>query len=142
MPSTVIIVLDTNVIVSGLLRPHSKPAAVLRLVATGAIRVAYDERILAEYREVLGRPKFPFSRAQIKTFLDQIEGEGIAVAAPPLTSPLPDPDDEVFLEVAMAARVQALITGNARHYPARCRRGTPVLDPAAFLDRWRRQRRR
>ncbi len=45
-----IIVLDTNVVVSGLLRPHSKPATILRLVATWALRVAYDERILPEYR--------------------------------------------------------------------------------------------
>jgi putative PIN family toxin of toxin-antitoxin system len=138
----VIVVLDTNVIVSGLLRPHSTPATVLRLVAMGAVRVAYDERILAEYREVLSRPKFPFTPAQIKTFLEQTEGEGIAVAAPPWMTPLPDADDAAFLEVAEAARVDALITGNTRHYPARCRHGIPVLDPAAFLDRWRRERRR
>lgn len=135
-----IVVLDTNVVVSGLLRPHSKPATVLRLVAIGAVCVAYDERILAEYREVLARPKFPFSPAQIKTFLDQIEGEGVAVAALPLTNRLPDPDDAAFLEVAVAARVQALITGNARHYPVRCRHGIAVVDPATFLNRWRKQR--
>ncbi len=137
-----IVVLDTNVIVSGLLRPHSKPATALRLVAMGVVRVAYDERILAEYREVLGRPKFPFAPAKIKAFLEQIEDEGVAVAAPPLITPLPDADDAAFLEVAAAARVDALITGNTRHYPARCRGGTSVLDPAAFLDRWRQQRRR
>lgn len=43
-----IIVLDTNVLVSGLLRPHGKPATILRLVATGLLCVAYDERIHAE----------------------------------------------------------------------------------------------
>lgn len=131
-----IVVLDTNLLVSGFLRPHSKPATVLRLVATGALRIAYDERILAEYRDVLGRPKFPFSPEQIKVFLDQIEADGVPVAALPLSVVLPDPDDAPFLEVAVAARADALITGNTRHYPARARHGIPILDPADFLERW------
>ena len=131
-----IIVLDTNVLVSGLLRLHSKPATILRLVATGLLCVAYDERILAEYREVLARPKFPFSSDRIRAFLDQVETEGEAVAALPLKSDLPDPDDAPFLEVVVAARADALITGNPRHYPARTRHGISVLDPAAFLNRW------
>lgn len=137
-----IIVLDTNVFVSGLLRPHSNPATVLRLVATGALRVAYDERILAEYREVLARPKFPFSSDQILAFLDQIEADGVPVVALPLKASLPDPDDAPFLEVALATRADVLITGNTRHYPARARQGVSVLDPAAFLDRWSRRPRR
>ncbi|MBI3086821.1 MAG: putative toxin-antitoxin system toxin component, PIN family [candidate division NC10 bacterium] len=137
-----IIVLDTNVVVSGLLRPHSKPATILRLVATGVLRVAYDERILAEYREVLRRPKFPFSSEQIRAFLDQTEAEGVPVVALPLRSPLPDPDDAPFLEVAVAAHADALVTGNPRHYPARVRHGIPVMDPASFLDRWTRQQQR
>jgi len=137
----VIIVLDTNVLVSGLLRPHSKPATILRLVATGALRVAYDERILAEYREVLARPKFPFSPEQIRDLLDQIEAEGEVVTALPLSLSLPDPDDLPFLEVAVAAHADGLVTGNTRHYPARSRHGVTVLDPAAFLDRWTRQSR-
>ncbi len=71
-----IVVLDTNVLVSGLLRPHSKPAAILRLVTAGSIQVAHDERVLAEYRDGLGRPKFPFSAAQTEAFLGQLEEEG------------------------------------------------------------------
>lgn len=136
------VVLDINILMSGLLRAHSKPATILRLVATAALRVAYDERILAEYRDVLGRPKFPFSPEQIKVFLDQIEADGVPVAALPLSVVLPDPDVAHFLEVAVAAHADALITGNTRHYPARYRHGATVLDPAAFLDRWIRQPRR
>ncbi len=134
-----IIVLDTNVLVSGLLRPHSKPATILRLVATGVLRVAYDERILAEYREVLARPKFPFSSDQIRAFLEQIEAEGVAVVALPLKLSLPDADDAPFLEVAVASHADALITGNARHFPARAGHAINVVEPAAFLDHWTRQ---
>ncbi|OGB89474.1 MAG: putative toxin-antitoxin system toxin component, PIN family [candidate division NC10 bacterium RIFCSPLOWO2_12_FULL_66_18] len=135
------VVLDINILMSGLLGAHSKPAAILRLVATAALGVAYDERTLAEYREVLGRPKFPFSSEQIRALLDQTEAEGVPVVALPLKSALPDPDDAPFLEVAVAAHADALITGNTRRYPARARHGVTVLDPAAFLDRWSRQSR-
>lgn len=115
---------------------------VLRLLAAGLLRLAYDERILGEYREVLGRPKFPFSPQQIKTFLHEVEAEGVAVVARPLKFRLPDPDDAPFLEVALAVRADALVTGNLRHYPARARQGMAVLDPASFVDRWSRQSRR
>jgi predicted nucleic acid-binding protein len=47
------VVLDTNVLVSGLLTPHSPAAMLLRLIAQGSIRLAFDQRILAEYREVV-----------------------------------------------------------------------------------------
>lgn len=53
-------VLDTNVVVSGLLKPYSSAGYIVRLVAEGALQVAYDARILLEYREVLARPKFGF----------------------------------------------------------------------------------
>ena len=119
-----IIVLDSNVLVSGLPRPHSKPATIVRLVATGALRVAYDERMLVEYREVLARIKFPFSPEQIRNLLDQIEAEGEAVTALPLSLSLPDPDDLPFPEVAVTAHADAPVTGNkTRHYPARARHG-------------------
>ena len=52
------VVLDTNVVVSGLLQPKGKPAQVLALALGGAVLVAHDKRILAEYADVLARPKF------------------------------------------------------------------------------------
>ncbi len=128
--------------VSGFLRPHSKPATILRLVAIGALRIAYDERILAEYREVFARPNFPFSPEQIQAFLDQIEAEGEVVTSLPLGLSLPDPDHVPFLEMPVAARADAVITDNPRHYPVRYRHRIPVSDPATFLERWSRQRQR
>jgi putative PIN family toxin of toxin-antitoxin system len=129
-----IIVLDTNVIVSGILRPYSKAAAILRLVATGTIKLAYDLRILSEYQDVLSRPKFPFTREDTNTFLDQVEKEGVLVSVIPLRFRLSDPDDEPFLEVALAARTEAMITGNKRHFPRKEYQGTKILSPAEFLE--------
>ena len=131
-----IVVVDTNVFISGVIRPFSKPAAILRLAASGAIQPAYDVRLLSEYREVLRRPKFGFSEHAIEQFLFQIQEEGISVVAAPLKFRLTDPDDEVFLEVALSARVSALVTGNKRHFPKRAHGEVRILSPAEFLQVW------
>ena len=131
-----IVVIDTNVFVSGVIRPFSKPAAILRLAASGAIQMAYDLRLLNEYREVLRRPKFGLSTDAIEQFLVQIQEEGIPVAATPLSFHLPDPDDEAFLEVALSARAAALVTGNKKHFPKRVHGEVRILNPAEFLELW------
>jgi putative PIN family toxin of toxin-antitoxin system len=129
-----IVVLDTNVIVSGILRPYSKTANILHLVAEGTIKLAYDVRLLSEYRDVLSRPKLKLSTEDIDAFLDQIEPEGVLVSATPLKFRLPDPDDEPFLEVALAAKASALITGNKRHFPKNEYGGVKIIPPAEFLE--------
>ena len=56
------VVVDTNVLVSALIQPLGKPAQVLALVRSGALTLLHDERILAEYGEVLRRPRFRSTR--------------------------------------------------------------------------------
>jgi predicted nucleic acid-binding protein len=106
----------------------------VRLVADGSVRVAFDERILSEYREVLGRPKFPFHPGQIEALLTQIEEEGLKITPRPIATRLPDPADLPFLEVALYAKVKVLVTGNKKHYPPNSRRGVRVLSPKQCLE--------
>lgn len=131
-----IIVLDSNVVVSGILQPFGKPAMILRLVAAGRIRCAYDLRIMTEYRDVLTRPKFGFSESQVKNFLTQIEEEGLPVVAGPLAIRIPDPDDQPFLEIALAAGAEALVTGNKKHFPKGEYRRVKIVSPLEFLAQW------
>ena len=131
------VVLDTNVLVSGFLNPRGAPGALVRLAAEGRLTPCYDARILAEYREVLLRPRFGLTPGLVDAFLDQVESEGHPASPRPLSSRLPDPDDEPFLEVA-ASCVAPLVTGNLRHYPASARAGVEVESPAEFLERLRR----
>ncbi len=129
------IVLDTNVIVSGILKPFSKAASILRLVSDGTIRLAYDLRLLSEYRDVLCRPQFNFPREDVDAFLTQIEEEGFLVSVKPLETHLPDPDDEPFLEVALSGKAEAIVTGNKRHFPMREKHGgVKILSPDEFLE--------
>ena len=133
------IVLDTNVVVSGLLQAQGNPAQVLALVLSGAIQICHDERILAEYAEVLTRPRFKFDPRRVREVLNKIEADGLATDASGESNlNLPDPDDESFLAVALAASADFLVTGNLADYPPDKRRGCAVVSPAAFMTEWQR----
>ncbi|HNK59013.1 MAG TPA: putative toxin-antitoxin system toxin component, PIN family, partial [Leptospiraceae bacterium] len=66
------IVLDTNVLVSGILKPFSIPGEIVRRIGSGNLTLCFDARILAEYREVLHRPKFKIDKDDISIVLDFI----------------------------------------------------------------------
>ncbi|MBE3588462.1 MAG: putative toxin-antitoxin system toxin component, PIN family, partial [Thermoanaerobacteraceae bacterium] len=128
------IVLDTNVLVSGLLKSHSHAGTIVRMVAGGLLQVVYDARILTEYREVLSRPKFGFEKREIEAIVSQIEAEGILAVGQPLPEKLPDPDDEPFLEVALAIEGTILVTGNKKHFAASAAQKVAVLNPGEFVS--------
>ena len=127
------IVLDTNVLVSGLLNPRGSPGRIVDLMLAGDVDLAVDDRILDEYLEVLSRREFGFEPKDIESLIAVIVATAVHVQAAPLENPLPDRDDEAFLEVALAAEVKALVTGNLRHFPAHLRCGVQVVSPAQFL---------
>jgi putative PIN family toxin of toxin-antitoxin system len=131
-----LVVLDTNVVVSGLLSPAGPPGQILGLTLAGKLTPAHDVRILAELSEVLRRSEFTFSGSHIQAVLEAFERDGISIVPGPLPGRLPDPTDEPFLEVAAAARA-VLVTGNLRHFPAGKRFGVDVLSPRQLLDRLR-----
>jgi putative PIN family toxin of toxin-antitoxin system len=131
------IVLDTNVLVSGLLTPFGPSGEIVRMLFSGELIVHLDARILSEYHDVLNRPKFNFNKDHIGLLLDFIKQYGQIVSSSPLQNFLPDPDDEPFLEVAIAGNVKALISGNSVHYPNSLREGINIVSPAEFLEIYR-----
>jgi len=127
------IVLDTNVLVAGLLSPFGPCGEIVRMVSSGELTLSFDARILTEYEEVLARPKFKFEKDKVAALLDHVKHRGLTVASSPLSKSLPDPDDEPFLEVAIAGNVVCLVTGNQVHFPSdRCQTIT-VHSPSEFL---------
>lgn len=127
------IVLDTNVIVSGLLSPFGPPGEIVRMVSSGTVVLCVDARVLAEYDDVLARPKFEFDPDSVAAFLDYVDFRSEVVASEPLGQRLPDLDDEPFLEVALAGGADCLVTGNLAHFPSDLRAGVTVLSPAEFI---------
>lgn len=131
------VVVDTNVLVAGLLSPFGPPGEIVRMIAGGHLCLFFDARILTEYADVLKRPKFHFDAELIQTFLDQVKADAQSVAARPLRGRLPDPTDEPFLEVALAGAAHCIITGNTKHFPASRRQSMRVLSPREFLEYYR-----
>ena len=134
------IVIDTNVLVAGLLSPFGACGEIVRMVSAGELTLSFDARILSEYKEVLRRPMFGFEEERVAAFLDYIVYSGRAVASSPLSHSLPDPDDEPFLEVALASQSVCLVTGNQRHFPAERCQGAKVISPNEFLISFRNQK--
>jgi len=130
------VVIDTNVLVSGLLSPYGASAEIVRMVVAGSLDLLYDARIMSEYTDVLSRPKFLFKKSNVDILLGFIEHYGIPVAATPLSAHLPDPDDRPFLEVAISGKAECLITGNIVHYPIRSKHKMRVLTPRQFINRY------
>lgn len=131
------VALDTNVVVSGLISPFGAPGEIVRMVASGALELCYDARVLSEYGSVLLRQKFSFNQAHMGDLLDQIEACGHVTTGKLLTKRLSDPDDEPFLEIALGGEAHYLVTGNLKHYPAEKRQGMRVVSPTEFLEIYR-----
>ncbi len=131
------IVLDTNVLVSGLLSPFGPPGEIVRLVSSGSVVLCVDARVMGEYEEVLLRPRFGFDPDSVAALLDYIDFRSEVAASEPLHTRLPDRDDEPFLEVALSCTADCLVTGNLGHFPHEARGNVTVLSPAEFVERYR-----
>jgi putative PIN family toxin of toxin-antitoxin system len=126
-------VIDTNVLVSALLKFQSVPGSILQLCINGIICPLYDDRILYEYKEVLSRPKFDFEKEVIEQTLSMIVKTGIKVDANNIDIELPDPKDVVFYEVVMTERNKEdayLVTGNIKHFTSE----SFIVTPREMLD--------
>jgi putative PIN family toxin of toxin-antitoxin system len=127
-------VIDTNVIVSALLKWNSVPGVVLQAVFNGFVVPVYNDEILNEYRNVLNRPKFGFSSELISETISQIESLGVMEnALETVAEATPDPKDIVFYSIALSHGKTAethLVTGNVKHFPA----NPIVVTPRQMLD--------
>lgn len=126
-------VIDTNVLVSAFLKSTSVPHVVLEYVFAGSIVPLYNNEILAEYKEVLNRPKFHFPKEAVEIVVAKIKEIGIHFDAIPVDENLPDPKDIVFYAVTMNARAENdayLVTGSIKHFPEK----PFVVTPRQMLD--------
>jgi putative PIN family toxin of toxin-antitoxin system len=104
------VVLDTNVLVSSLLSQKSWLAKILDLILDDYIQVAYDDRILGEYEEVLARPELHLPSPRVLAVIDHIELAGKFVTPNPLsTEGNTDPDDIMFVEVFITSNADAVV---------------------------------
>lgn len=128
------LVVDTNVLVSALLKPESVPARALAAIWASAV-LLHDPRIVEEYRAVLARPKFrAIDRLHIEQLFAAIHTRGNDLGAVPAwEGAMSDGGDRIFVEAALAGPADAIVTGNLRHFPSDL--GFEVLPPATLLAR-------
>jgi uncharacterized protein len=129
------VVLDTNVLVSALLKPDSTPELVLSLILEKQVVLCVSEPIAAEYEEVLRRPKFRgLDRNKVASFLARLKAQARCFAPQSHLDIIEtDPEDNKFLECAQEAKADFLITGNTKHFPFQKFHKTRTVSPAEFL---------
>ncbi len=114
-------VIDTNVVVSAMLKWNSVPGAILELAIDGPIIPVLNDEILREYQEVLLRPKFHFTNRIVSEVISAIKSRAIFSDEEETDIDLPDPKDRVFYAVVMEQRKSSdayLVTGNIKHFPS------------------------
>jgi putative PIN family toxin of toxin-antitoxin system len=126
------VVLDTNILVSATIKPAGPESAVVELAAASRITLCFSPAMLAEFREVLLRPKFSLDPSRVERFLKSLESAAVILQPERALSACPDEADNRFLECAEAAEADYLVTGNKRHFPARWR-GTRVVNARELL---------
>lgn len=127
------VVIDTNVLVSGLLW-RGPPHALLEHARNGLVSVVTSPALLTELDEVLGRAKFEVVLARIETSRERVLAELRQLAEvlepPALAKPVcRDPDDDVVLALALAARADVIVSGDADLLALQAFEGIPILDP-------------
>jgi len=126
------VVYDTNVLVSAALKPGSIPAVLVSLALVQRVHLCVSPPILAEYKEVLHRPKFGFEAPSIDALLADLTRTALLVhPTMPLTVALDEADNR-FLECVLEASAVFLVTGNLRHFPVATFEGIQILEPARF----------
>jgi predicted nucleic acid-binding protein len=131
-----LVVLDSNVLVSSLRSRAGASNEVVRRLARGEYRTAVSTSLVLEYDDVLHRPGMicAYSAGEIDAFIDSIcavsQEAFIYFRWRPF---LPDPKDDLIFECALAAGATHLVTHNQRHFPGLDPFGLSVVTPSDFL---------
>ena len=126
-------VIDTNVIVSSMLKGTSIPGIIVSKALDGPIIPLLNDEIIEEYRDVLSRNQFGLSKEAVDELIDNLKKRAIFLDRTEMTEQFVDPDDIVFYEIVMTARNTTeayLITGNKKHFPVK----SFVVTPREMLD--------
>ena len=127
------VVIDTNVLVSAVLKNNSIPGTIIELAFNGKIIPVLNKEIEPEYRNVLLRPKFHLTTDIVNDIVNEFKQKGLYINETHIDIELPDPKDVVFYEVVMEQRSLTsawLVTGNIKHFPNE----TFIVNPRQMLD--------
>ena len=119
------VVIDTNVLVSAVLKYNSIPGTIIEFAFNGKIVPVLNKEIESEYRNVLLRPKFHLTTDIVDDIINEFKQKGLYINENHI--------DVVFYEVVMEQRGSTqswLVTGNIKHFPNE----TFIVTPRQMLD--------
>ena len=127
-------VIDTNVLIAGLLW-RGPPHALLEQVRAGTVSLGSSPALLAELADALGRVKFETILARTNTSRERLLAEvrqlAEVIEPPPLPQPVcRDPDDDQALALALAAKVEVIVSGDDDLLSLKSFAGMPIVAPA------------
>jgi len=128
------VVLDSNVVLSAFLY-GGRPKQIFQMVLSGSIQLASSEALLNEVRGVLQRPKFGLNTQFIQTMLS--EYSGVAKWKEPaehFSIVQDDPNDNQFIDCAVAAKADYLITGDKHLLKLAAFRMVKIISVDSFLE--------
>jgi putative PIN family toxin of toxin-antitoxin system len=132
------VVLDSSVLVAALRSRLGASFRLLQALRAGRYEIALSVPLVLEYEASLLRhaEQLGLSEAEVDVLVDYLCSVGVGQRIHFLWRPvLHDPRDEFVLELAVAARCQAIVTHNTRDFTGADRFGVEVLTPGQFLRR-------
>jgi putative PIN family toxin of toxin-antitoxin system len=131
-------VLDTNVVVSGVVEARGFSARLLRESRIGRLQTVVSPALLAELERVLGYGRITkrtgWSSDQRREFVARYLDDSVFVDPPARLRITRDPDDNRVLEAAVAARADNIVTGDRDLLTLTQFEGIQILTPAQFVE--------
>jgi putative PIN family toxin of toxin-antitoxin system len=131
------IILDTNVLYSGLYSSKGASFKVLQAIYKDRLKMVISTTLLFEYEEILKRNQavLSLSDSEIEKLLDYFclksEHQKIYFLWRPR---LPDPNDDHLLELAVASETHLIVTYNQRHFKGIASFGVRSITPKELME--------
>jgi putative PIN family toxin of toxin-antitoxin system len=113
------LVLDTNVVLSAVLKPDGLQRLIFQVALSPFCEVFVSAPILTEYEDVLSRKRFKLQPDEVQAVMRLIKTTATLVTPQNTVMAASDPDDNMFLECSEEAEANYLVTGNKKHFPAK-----------------------
>ena len=127
-----IVVIDTSVLVSAAFRDRTPEEVILFVTEQDAFHWIVSDEILAEYREVLSRPKFDLSEEILNHWIEILESSTIEIDVD-LEIDFPrDRKDAKFIACALAAQANFFVTGDHDFNEAQQMMNTTIISVSLF----------
>ena len=136
------VVIDTNVFISAIIGQINFPRKIFdEIVLTNEVKICLSKEVLEEYEEVAGRKKFAKFKGFEEKALELIEDiKRISIWFEPteVIDVLTDKDDNMFIELAVEANANYIVSGNTNDFTFKEFRGISILTPKEFYEEWQR----